>query len=53
MIVIHWFPFVTILKIFMELLLMTYQYHHIFCKNVSLCSYFFFKQETVHNLFTS
>ena len=53
MIVIHWFPFITILKIFMGLLLMMYQYYLIFCKNVSLCSYFFFKQETVQNLFTS
>jgi hypothetical protein len=53
MIVIHWFPFITILKIFMELLLMTCHYHLIFCKNISLCSYFFLKQETVQNLFTS
>jgi hypothetical protein len=53
MLVKHWVPLITILKIFMELLLMMYHYHLIFWKDISLCSYFFFKQETVQNLFTS
>jgi hypothetical protein len=54
MIVLYWFPFIAILKIFVELLLMMHQYHLMFCKNISLCSYFFFKKETVfQNLFTS